>query len=47
MQERQLTESAEYGEILYQKQCGVEKCRGREIAEAKLGSRSRDFLFFV
>ena len=35
---RQLTESAEYREILYQKQCGVEKRRGREIAEAKLGS---------
>jgi len=36
VQGRQLTESAEYREILYQKQCGVEKCRGREIAEAKL-----------
>jgi len=24
---------------LYQKQCGVEKRRGREIAEAKLGGR--------
>ena len=32
----QLTESAEYRVILDQKQCGVEKCRGREIVEAKL-----------
>jgi len=36
VQEGQLTESAKYREILYQKQCGVEKFRGREITEAKL-----------
>ena len=34
----QLTESAEYRGILYQKQCDVEKYRGREIAEAKLAA---------
>jgi len=44
VQERQLTESAEYREILYQKQCGVEKRRGREIAGAKLGERCGGFI---
>jgi len=38
VQEGQLTESAEYREIVYQKQSGVEKRRGREIAEAKLAA---------
>jgi len=42
---RQLTESAEYREILYQKQCGVEKRRGRKIAEAKLEESNRSFCF--
>jgi len=41
----QLTESAEYRVILDQKQCGVEKCRGREIAEVKLALDERNSFF--
>ena len=48
---RQLTESAEYREGLYQKQCSVDKCRGREIAGAKLENtflvRSRLYIYNI
>ena len=38
---RQLTKSAAYRGIVYQKQRGVVKCRGREKDGEKLGQRER------